>query len=398
MTRRKDPQTTYMEAREAIQRGLKNLDRRAFLKVAGAAAGAVAAKGLFHPHSFLPVSIAHAQAPEGGVAPASGAGTSSGGATSGDAATDGGDGAFRFAYISDSHLYAQEVNDRFVRQLLRAVDDVNRMDPQPDFVLYGGDLAQLGQPEELELGAAILRELKAPVRMMVGEHDWYLDMGEKWKELFGAPNYSFDHKGVHFVVLNSVVEADFWTARGLSPMARMRTVAGLDNQHQSAFTVGETQRAWLQQDLAGLSARTPLVVFSHSPLYKLYRPWNFWTDDADEVQAILRRFQSVVVLHGHTHQLLTNRIGNIHFHGMLSTAWPWPYAPEGLPELTVQMNRPNPFDVADGCGDGRVVVHPDGLVDKIYDLWNRNPVTVPRRYLVTSGRSERPAAPNLESF
>ena len=27
---------------------------------------------------------------------------------------------------------------------MRAVDDVNAMDPQPDFVLYGGDLAQLG--------------------------------------------------------------------------------------------------------------------------------------------------------------------------------------------------------------------------------------------------------------
>ena len=29
---------------------------------------------------------------------------------------------------------------------------------------------------------------------------------------------------------------------------------------------------------------------------------------------------------------------------MLSTAWPWPYAPEGLPKLTVQMNRADPFN------------------------------------------------------
>ena len=27
--------------------------------------------------------------------------------------------------------------------------------------------------------------------------------------------------------------------------------------------------------------------------------------------------------------MLTNRIGNIDFHGFLSTAWPWPYAPTG---------------------------------------------------------------------
>ncbi len=95
-------------------------------------------------------------------------------------------------------------------------------------------------------------------------------------------------------------------------------------------------------------------MFSHSPLYKLYRPWNFWTDDAEDVQALLQRFDRVTVLHGHTHQVLTNRIGNIQFHGMLSTAWPWPYAPQGLPALTVQMNRPNPFDPNDGLGDGTV--------------------------------------------
>ena len=44
---------------------------------------------------------------------------------------------------------------------------------------------------------------------------------------------------------------------------------------------------------------------------------------------MLRPFQNVTVIHGHTHQMLFNRIGNINFYGMLSTAWPWPYAPRG---------------------------------------------------------------------
>ena len=175
-----------------------------------------------------------------------------------------------------------------MRSLLRAVDDVNALDPQPDFVLYGGDLAQLGQREELDLGAQILKNLKAPLRIMVGEHDWYLDMGAHWRELFGEPNYSFDHKGVHFVVVNSVVEEDFWSAAGMTPMERMQTVAGLDNGKQRPFTVGDEQRAWLQKDLAAVPKSTPLIVFSHSPLYKLYKPWNFWTDDAEQVQALLK--------------------------------------------------------------------------------------------------------------
>jgi predicted MPP superfamily phosphohydrolase len=366
----KSVETKYYEEREQALRSLGGLDRRKFLKVAGAAAGAVMASGLVTPHSFMPVRMAHAQ----------------------------GKGGFRIAYISDSHLYTKEINDRFVRALMRAVDDVNKMDPQPDFVLYGGDLAQLGQAEELMVGAEILKELKAPVRMMVGEHDWYLDMGEKWRELFGEPNYSFDHKGVHFVVLNSVIEEDFWTERKLSPMERMKTVAGLDNSAQRPFTVGNAQRDWLQKDLARITPATPLVVFSHSPLYKLYKPWNFWTDDAEQVQAILKRFRSVTVIHGHTHQMLTNRIGNLHFHGMLSTAWPWPYAPEGLPELTVQMNRSDPFNPSDGCGDGEIRVNADGLADKIYKLWNRNPITVPASYLKSGGKQNKPASTSRKAY
>ena len=370
----KSVETKYMEERNSLFRSLRNLDRRSFVKVSAAALGAVLAKGLLPPHTFFPVKVSHAE--------------TSGGETQ----------TFRFAYISDSHLYEKDLNDRFVRGLLRAVDDVNNLDPQPDFVFYGGDLAQLGQVEELELGAQILKNLKAPVKMMVGEHDWYLDMGEKWKELFGEPTYSWDYKGIHFVTLLSVVERDFWTARNMTPMERMKTVAGLDNGMQSPFMVGESQRQWLKEDLARYSNDTPIIVFSHSPLYKLYKNWNFWTDDAEEVQTILGRFNRVVVIHGHTHQLLTNRIGNIYYHGMLATAWPWPYAPEGMPELTIEMNRPDPFNPHDGCGNGELSVHSDGLVDKIYNLWNRNPITVSRTYLVSWGKIDRPPKPNLSSY
>jgi hypothetical protein len=162
--------------------------------------------------------------------------------------------------------------------------------------------------------------------------------------------------------------------------------------------VGGGQRNWLRRELATRAPNTPLIVFSHSPLYKYYEPWNFWTDDADEVQAILKKMNHTTVIHGHTHQLLTNRIDNIDFHGMLSTAWPWPYAPQGLPPLTVQMNRPDPFDPNDGMGTGTVYVHPDGLVDKVYNLWNRDPVQVSSAYLSSNGTSNVPAKPNLTSY
>jgi predicted MPP superfamily phosphohydrolase len=373
--RHKSVETKWYEDREALVRGLKQLPRREFSKVMAAAAGAILAKGLVPPHSFQLVEVAHAAPAPAGVAP-----------------------KFTFAYISDTHLYSPKLNAQFARAAVRAVEDVNRLDPQPDFVLFGGDLAQLGQAEELEIGRQILKDVKAPVKMMVGEHDWFLDMGERWRALFGEPTYSFDHKGVHFVVLMSVNEKDFWTAKGLTPMERMKTVAGLDNAGQSAFEVGGEQRAWLAQDLAKVDRKTPVVVFSHSPLYKLYRPWNFWTDDAEQVQALLRPFETVTVIHGHTHQVLTNRIGNIYFHGVLSTAWPWPYAPEGLPKLTVEMSRANPFSPHDGCGDGRVEVLADGLVNKVYHLWDRNPMTVTASYLKSMGKTNRPPEPAFKTY
>jgi Icc protein len=379
--RYKSVETKYMEARGQLLRALGQTDRRTFLKVSAAAAGAVLAKGLVTPHSFQLVEVANAAVDK--TWPPAGAQ---------------GKPPFTFAYISDSHLYPKKLNERFVRAALKAVEDVNALDPQPDFVLFGGDLAQLGRPEELRLGAEILTEVRAPVKVMVGEHDWFLDMGQMWQEMFGPPNYSFDWKGVHFVTIMSVNEKDFWTARHMTPEERMHTVAGLDNGVQSRFEVGDAGREWLKNDLGKVSTDTPIVIFSHSPLYKYYRPWNFWTEDADQVQEILHPYKTVTVIHGHTHQLLSNRIGNISFHGMLSTAWPWPYAPEGLPKLTIQMDRADPFDQFDACGDGRLNIAEGGLIDAVYNLWDRNPVTITSRYLASNGAEDRPPATKLLSF
>jgi hypothetical protein len=176
---------------------------------------------------------------------------------------------------------------------------VNSLDPQPDFVFYGGDLAQLGQVKELELGAAILKNLKAPLRIMVGEHDWYLDMGEKWQELFGEPTYSFDHKGVHFVVLNSVVEKDFWTERGMTPMERMKTVAGSTTASRapspSVSNSGNgSPMIWQSCPTTPSSSSSPLPAVQALQTLELLdrrRPGG-----AGPAQA----FPACVVIHGHT--------------------------------------------------------------------------------------------------
>ncbi|MBS1212753.1 MAG: serine/threonine protein phosphatase, partial [Proteobacteria bacterium] len=121
---------------------------------------------------------------------------------------------FTFAYISDAHI--QHIRGReFVRNwdqgLKRAVAEANLMTPRPDFIVFGGDLAQLGTREELDHGAEMLSALHGKVHHVMGEHDYYLDLGEYWEKLFGPQYYSFDHKGVHFVVLNSILTYDDWT-------------------------------------------------------------------------------------------------------------------------------------------------------------------------------------------
>lgn len=179
---------------------------------------------------------------------------------------------FTFAYISDAHIQ-QIKGNRFVRNwdrgLIRAVAEANLLTPKPDFVMFGGDLAQLGSAPELDHGAEILSALKYKTRYVMGEHDYYLDLGAYWEKLFGPQYYSFDHKGVHFIVLNSIRTYDDWTYhRWPTAEQRMLEMAGLDNPNSSPFMVGEEQRQWLKKDLAKIPKTTPIVVFSHSPLQK----------------------------------------------------------------------------------------------------------------------------------
>lgn len=267
---------------------------------------------------------------------------------------------FTFAYISDAHIQHIKGN-KFVRNwdqgLKRSVAEANLLVPKPDFAVFGGDLAQLGTAAELDHGAEILSALKYKTYYVMGEHDYYLDLGKYWEKLFGPQYYSFDHKGIHFVVLNSILTYDEWThERWPTAEQRMLEMAGLDNPNGSPFMVGETQRKWLKEDLDKVKKDTPIVVFSHSPLQKIFKGWNFWTEDAEQVQALLKPFNKVTVLYGHVHQIQYNQIGNISFHSAMATAWPWPYpstyalADSHLPVLTVPMNRADPFFERDGTG------------------------------------------------
>ena len=146
-------------------------------------------------------------------------------------------------------------------------------------------------------------------------------------------------------------------------MERMLQMARFDNPKGSPFMVGSKQLEWLKKDLAKVDRTTPIVVFSHSPLQKIHKGWNFWTEDAEAVQALLKPFQKASVLYGHVHQIQYNQIDNISFHSVMATAWPWPYPvtykqqASYLPKLTVPMNRADLFFERDATGWQYINVH-----------------------------------------
>ncbi len=80
---------------------------------------------------------------------------------------------FTFAYISDAHIQ-HITGSKFVRNwdrgLIRAVAETNLLQPKPDFVVFGGDLAQLGTKEELDHGAEMLINLNYNFKCVMGEH------------------------------------------------------------------------------------------------------------------------------------------------------------------------------------------------------------------------------------
>lgn len=265
---------------------------------------------------------------------------------------------FRFAILTDAHLFSIP-DHKFDVFLALAVDQVNAMTPRPDFVMYCGDVAQNGRDDQLQKGQKILSKLAMPVRFIPGEHDWYLDMGEAWRGRFGKPTWSFDHKGVHFIGMNSILVRDFWTAAGMTPKQRMDTMEMLESPICGPWGVREEQLEWLTKDVKALSGDTPVVIFTHSPLWDYYPRWNFQTEDAPQIREILGKFERVMSFHGHVHQTVYNKIGNMSSVGTLSTSWPWPYPDVKLAYPNMRMNRSDPALVMDGEGPQHIDLEAD---------------------------------------
>jgi 3',5'-cyclic-AMP phosphodiesterase len=221
--------------------------------------------------------------------------------------------AFTFVQISDSHIgFNRPANPDVAGTLTAAVEQINRMERQPDLVIHTGDLSHLAKAGEFDTLEQILRGLRQKqVFYVPGEHDMTGDQGKQYLARFGKGAMgtgwqSFDHKGVHFVGLNNV------------------------EQLEGLGKIGREQLDWLKKDLSGVAASTPVLVFAHIPLWSVYPQWGWGTQDGEEALGLLKRFGSVTVLNGHIHQVMQKVEGHVAFHTAASTAFPQP-APGSAP-------------------------------------------------------------------
>jgi 3',5'-cyclic AMP phosphodiesterase CpdA len=224
-------------------------------------------------------------------------------------------GSFHFVQISDTHIgFNKEANPDPIGTLHAAIDKVNALPKAPSLILHTGDITHLSRAEQFDTAAQILKGLPAPVHYVPGEHDTLDEGGGKlYLERYGKGTqgngwYSFDDHGVHFVALVNVFNFQ----------------AG----HEASL--GADQLKWLADDLKAVSASTPVVVFAHIPLWTIYQPWGWGTEDGDQALALLRKYGSVTVLNGHIHQVIQKVEGNIAFHTARGTAYPQP-APGAAP-------------------------------------------------------------------
>jgi hypothetical protein len=214
---------------------------------------------------------------------------------------------FFFVQLSDSHWgYEGPANPDAKVTLPKAIEAVNALPLQPDFIVFTGDLTHTtDDPRERRRRMHEFQEIASrlkvkDVRFLAGEHDASLDNGRAFKEIFGPSRYTFDHKGVHFIAL--------------------------DNVSDPGASLGEEQIAWMAADIAKQPADARIVVLAHRPLFDLYPQWDWATRDGAKAIDVLQAHANVTVFYGHIHQEHHHMTGHIAHHSAKSLIFPLPVA------------------------------------------------------------------------
>jgi len=210
---------------------------------------------------------------------------------------------FSFAFLTDIHLKPESVE-----AFEMVIDTVNNMNV--DFVLTGGDLVYdvlRGNQQHADSLFALFKSMAdqfdVPLYPCMGNHELFAIYEESpedslhpdykygmYERYFGDTYYSFDHKGWHFLVLNS-----------------------LDAENQRYIgSISEGQLEWLREDLSGVDADTPIAIALHIPMMTTFRqvfpkPTNTegyrGLRNQGKLMEIMKDYNLKLVLQGHLHWL-----------------------------------------------------------------------------------------------
>lgn len=178
--------------------------------------------------------------------------------------------AFRFAFISDTHIGSP--NGSAEEDLRRTVRDINERNDIA-FVVLTGDITELGTDEEIKLAKQILDSLDVPWYIIPGNHDtgWSESGGVMFTTIFGYDKFSFEYKGIRFLGCAS------------GPYVRM------GDGHVPRDAVN-----WLDEELKKLKPGQPVIFLNHYPVDNGLDNWY-------EITGRLRKYNTWAVICGHGH-------------------------------------------------------------------------------------------------
>ncbi len=190
-----------------------------------------------------------------------------------------------FVQVSDTHwgFNNPKVNPDYAGTLKKGIAEINALQGTPDFLIFTGDETHTTSDPDLRRQRMaqfkdIISALKIQsIRFIPGEHDAALDNAKAYREFFGEPHYTFDLKGVHFIVLDNVSTPD--------------------------GSLGADQLAWLASVLKGFDPGSQVIVFAHRPLVDVYAAWDWRTKDGAQAIALFKPFRNVKLFYGHIHQV-----------------------------------------------------------------------------------------------
>jgi predicted MPP superfamily phosphohydrolase len=220
----------------------------------------------------------------------------------------------RFGIVTDSHYGDRdhERNRYFRESVVKMNEFVKQMNKENvDFVVEIGDFKDQGNPPAEESTISYLRTIEQEFQKfkgnkyhVLGNHDVDSISKDQFLAIVTNTNisqeskyYSFDMKGLHFIVLDANFSSD-----------------GLDynagNFDWTDANIPQAELNWLERDLTSTSK--PSVVFVHQ---QLDGQGNHYIKNAADVRVILQKEKKVLaVFQGHNHAGQYSFIEGIHYY------------------------------------------------------------------------------------